>query len=201
MPMQEMIATIQARAKGRFDFVSGCTDLMPVVSEPMQITEANVCRLRRNQAESGWRTILIAECNFSPEAIHSVYTWAADVRELLPEPETADLYMFLIAREIPDEEAARIETDDRFCRKVVLRGGELVTSLLDRTFLANAFQEADAGAIGDPLQTALSGLSDEHAWMHAYQKSWRELLLSGKSGVELADALMAVDGAGADAND
>lgn len=196
MPIEAMIAAIEARAYGRFTVTSGNDDLMPASSGLPQLAGVRVCRLRRSGTSGGWRTILVAEVEFTSEAIQTSYSWAADVREQLPEPETADLYMFLLIQGIPDEEAARIETDDRFCRKVVRRGSESVADLLDRTFLALVSQDADAGAIGDPLQAALTGLADEHPWTQAHLGVWREMLLSGKTGADLARALGAVASSG-----
>lgn len=190
MPIEAMIAAIEARAFGRFTFALGNDDLMPASSGLPQLAGVRVCRLQRSGA-GGWRTILVAQGEFTSEVIQTLYSWAADVREQLPEPETADLYMFLLIQGIPDEEAVRIETDDRFCRKVVLRGSESVADLLDRTFLALVSQDADAGAIGDPLQAALAGLAGVHPWTQAHLGVWHEILLSGKTGADLASALEA----------
>jgi hypothetical protein len=189
MPIEAMIAAIEARAYGRFTVTAGDDDLMPTSSGLPQLAGGRVCRLQRSGAAGGGRTILVAEVAFTSEAIQTLYSWAADVREQLPEPETADLYMFLLIQGIPDEEAARIETDDRFCRKVVLRDSESVADLLDRTFLAMVSKDAGAGAIGDPLQAALTALADEHPWTQAHLGVWREMLLSGKTGADLARAL------------
>jgi len=192
VPIDSMVAAIEARAYGRFTVAPGSDDLMPASNQLTQLACTGVSRLQRGGSVAGWRTILLAEVQFTSEAIQALYSWAADVREQLPEPETADLYMFLLINGIPDEEAARIETDDRFCRKVVQRGSESFADLLDRTFLALISHDAGAGAIGDPLQAALTGLADEHPWTQGHIDVWREMLLSGKTGADLARALASV---------
>lgn len=192
MPIDSMVAAIEARAFGRFIVAPGSNDLMPASTQLTQLSCTSVTRLQRGGSAGGWRTILLAEVQFTSEAIQALYSWAADVREQLPEPETADLYMFLLINGIPDEEAARIETDDRFCRKVVQRGSESFADLLDRTFLALISHDAGAGAIGDPLLAALTGLADEHPWTRGHIDVWREMLLSGKTGADLARALESV---------
>lgn len=186
MLIDTMIAAINARAQGRFVVTSDRGDLLPSSIDP---SKAGVCRLQRVGSSSGWRTILVATLDFTSEAVQSAVRWAASVRDQLPEPETADLYMFLMIDDIPSEEAARIETDDRFCRKVVLRSDEQANDLLDRTFLAALTPDGQTGNIGDPLHTALASLAAKHPWTGNHLLAWRELLLSGKTGSELAQAL------------
>ena len=189
MSVDDMISAISNRAHGRFSVSRGAEDLFPL-DQP--IPHAHVCRLQRVGSSIGWRTILVASMHFSPESVQAAYRWAADVREQLSEPETADLYMFMLIDEIPDEEAARIETDDRFCRKVVLRNWESVNDLLDRTFLAGLSPDGVTSPIGDPLQTALASLAVEHPWTQGYLGTWRDILLSGKTGADLGSELSSV---------
>ncbi len=191
MSIESMITAVRLRAQGRFT-VTDHAGFMPVSLGLPQLKQAHVVRLQRAGSSGGYRTLLIAESSFTSEDIHVVYRWAADIREQLEEPETADLYLLLRVEGIPDEEATRIETDDRFCRKVVLRSAESVSDFLDRTFLAPLFEDSDAGAIGDPLQAALGGLGAQYPWAAPHLVGWRESLLSGKTGVELARALESV---------
>ncbi len=54
---------------------------------------------------------LTADNNFGSQtfaALQAANQWAADVRDMLPEPETADLYMFLMISGIAMDDAARI---------------------------------------------------------------------------------------------
>ncbi|MGP4956313.1 ABC-three component system middle component 1 [Pseudomonas helleri] len=193
MLIDTMIAAINARAQGRFVVTSDRGDLLPSI---IDTSKTGVCRLRRVGSSSGWRTILIATLDFTSEAVQTAVHWAASVRDQLPEPETADLYMFLMIDGIPSEEAARIETDDRFCRKVVLRADEQANDLLDRTFLAALTPDGQSGTIGDPLQTALTSLATKHPWTGTHLLAWQEILLSGKTGSELAQALDSVQSTG-----
>lgn len=189
MLIEQMTTAIESRASMRFELIVENEKFMPGSPSIPQLAGARVCRLRRTGAEAGWRTILLAKADFSSDAIQGLYRWAADVRDQLPEPETADLYMFLLIPGIPDEEAARVETDDRFCRKFVLRTSESAPDLLDRTFLALVSSESNSATIGDPLQAALVDLAKEHPWTEAHLSVWREILLAGGTGAELAHAL------------
>jgi len=194
MPTKNIIEAIQTRSHGRFIVSTEHSELMSSGIE--YVREATVCRLRREGGRGGWRTILIAVLDFNSNAVHSVARWAADVRDKLPDLEAADLYMFLLFDSIPDEDAARIETDDRFCRKVVLRNNESETELLDRTFLAALTPNGESTTIGDPLETALLAMGEKHVWTSAHLKTWRTLLLSGLSGSDLAKALNSAQSSG-----
>jgi hypothetical protein len=187
--VNEIIAAIAARAEGRYEVSCTEDELLSLFTDA---GNAGVCRLRRLNADAGWRTILISSLAFESASIQAVRRWAADVRDVLPEPQTADLYMFLVIEGIPGEEASRIETDDRFCRKVVLRASESVNDFLDRTFLATLSPVGESGAIGDPLLAALFAMAGKHPWTEPQLSVWRELLVSGKSGSEVAQYLDAV---------
>lgn len=191
LTINEMMAAIVARAEGRYDVSCIESDLLSLSSDA---SKSGVCRLRRLSAGAGWRTILISTLVFDPASLQAARRWAADVRDVLPEPQTADLYMFLLIEDIPKEEAARIETDDRFCRKVVLRTSETANDFLDRTFLATLSPTGESGIIGDPLLAALAAMADKHPWTETQLPVWRELLLSGKSGSEVAQELDAIVG-------
>lgn len=117
---------------------------------------------------------------------------AADIREELPEPETADLYMIMMIEGVADEVAGRIETDDRFCRKFVLRSHETANELLDRTFLGSISTETTSSTLSDPLQASLDALGKEHSWTQDHLEAWRDILLSGKTGADLGQSLASV---------
>ncbi|WP_433851549.1 ABC-three component system middle component 1 [Stenotrophomonas nitritireducens] len=190
MNIDSFVLAISNRAQGRFAFNEAEVSLDSIVDTPGNIRlSQRVCRLRREGMESGWRTILIAELDFVDDGVQAAYAWAADVREHMAEPETADLYLFLLIRGIPDEEAARIETDDSFCRKFVWRTKESAVDMLDRTFLARPLNDDSSGDFSDPLQTALGAVATDHPWTRAHLSVWRDLLVSGKAGAELAQAL------------
>lgn len=187
LTIPEITAAITERAEGRYEVY--LPDKFELALLPNEIESATVQLKRINRRNAGWRTVLIAACPFDSVKIQGAFRWAADVRDLLPEPQTADLYMFMLIKGIASEDAARLETDDRFCRKIVAREQEDVDSFLDRSFLAALSPTGGSGTISDPLLASLSSLGQAHAWVVPHLDTWRELLLSGKSGGDIAEAL------------
>lgn len=183
----ELVATISKRAEGRYEVSR--SDMFELASPSIEINSATVQLKRVNQAGAGWRTVLIAAFPFNPAKIQSAFRWAADIRDELAEPQTADLYMFMLIDGIASEDAARLETDDRFCRKIVVREQEDISSFLDRSFLATLSPAGNANDISDPLLASLNSLGLAHSWVVPHLEEWRELLLSGKSGADIAEAL------------
>lgn len=187
--IHELVAAISNRAEQRYKVA--LTDTVEAAMAPPEI-DCQVLQLKRiNQESAGWRTVLITALPFETLKIQTAFRWAADVRDMLPEPQTADLYMFMLFDNIPSEDAARIETDDRFCRKVVVREEEEVGSFLDRSFLACLSPTGSSEDISDPLLAALGSLELKHPWVEPHINTWRELLLSGTSASDIADALKA----------
>lgn len=187
LKIPEMLEAISNRAQGRYEIRDPVSVELPLPSTGF--TTAAVQLKRVNREGAGWRTVLIAGLSDEAANIHWAFRWAADVRDMLPEPQTADLYMFMLIEGVASEDAARLETDDRFCRKVVAREGEKVDSFLDRSFLASLSLPGGFDSISDPLSAALNALVGAHSWIEPHQASWRELLLSGGSGGEIAEAL------------
>ena len=186
LKIQEMLEAISNRAQGRYEVRDPVSVELPLPSTGFTTVAVQLKRVNREGA--GWRTVLIAALT-DGEAIQEAFRWAADVRDMLPEPQTADLYMFMLIEGVASEDAARLETDDRFCRKVVAREGEKMDSFLDRSFLASLSLPGDFDSISDPLSAALNALVGAHSWVKPHQDNWRELLLYGGSGAEIAEAL------------
>lgn len=185
LTLQSVAEAIIQRAAGRYDICSpdGITQAFPDFEQA-----ARVVQLRRaGMAKAGRRTILLIHLPYSEH--QSANRWAADVREVLPDPEAADLYMFLLLDGITQDKAARIETDDRFCRKLVVRESESVDGFLDRTFLAALNPAGEIEALNDPLASALKTLSDAHPWASQNITELRAQLLSGKHGTEVVREL------------
>jgi hypothetical protein len=160
------------------------------VAAPWADINSIAIQLKRvNREGAGWRTVLITAFSYDLAQTQGAFRWAADVRDTLAEPQTADLYMFMLIEGIASEDAARLETDDRFCRKVVVREGEDTDSFLDRSFLATLSPSGSSDSISDPLLASLGSLGLAHSWVVPHLETWRELLLSGKSGSEVAEAL------------
>lgn len=187
LTISEMVAAISKRAEDRYEV--SLSDTLELASPSIDIYSAMVQLKRANREGAGWRTVLIAAFPFDLAKIQGAFRWAADVRDMLAEPQTADLYMFMLVEGIASEDAARLETDDRFCRKVVVREQEDVDSFLDRTFLATLSPAGNSDNISDPVLTSLGSLSLVHPWVKPHIETLRELLLSGQSGVDIAEAL------------
>lgn len=187
LTIPEMVAAISKRAEDRYEV--SLSDTLELASPSIDIDSAMVQLKRANREGAGWRTLLIAAFPFDLAKIQGAFRWAADVRDMLAEPQTADLYMFMLVEGIASEDAARLETDDRFCRKVVVREQEDVDSFLDRTFLATLSPAGNSDNISDPVLTSLGSLSFTHPWVKPHIETLRELLLSGQSGVDIAEAL------------
>lgn len=95
-----------------------------------------VLMVRRGGWEhGGFRTVLVAHAD-SLHASAAALHWAADVRDALPEPATADIYLFLEIASASLEDCLRLEADDQYCRKYVRRPEESGEEFLKRTFLA-----------------------------------------------------------------
>lgn len=184
---QELVKAILSRAEGRYEVAF---PEQADVSLPITEIASTVLQLKRvGRENAGWRTVLIAAFAHDMTKIKVAFQWAADVRDILPEPQTADLYMFLLIDGVASEDAARLETDDRFCRKIVAREDEDAASFLDRGFLASLSPAVKVDNISDPLSAALSALVAAHSWAEPHRDAWRESLLSGQSAGEIADAL------------
>ncbi|GEM_PF-604252 len=185
--IQELVTAITKRAEGRYEVHLVDEDEMVSPSIDIGMTAIQLRRINRENA--GWRTVLITAFPSNKDNIQSAFRWAADIRDLLAEPQTADLYMFMLIDGVESEDAARFETDDRFCRKVVLRKHEDIDSFLDRSFLASLTPARDGNDISDPLLASLNSMCQAHNWVKPHLEKWRELLLSEKSGDEIVNSL------------
>ncbi|WBG93389.1 hypothetical protein N5580_20730 (plasmid) [Pantoea piersonii] len=183
----ELITSITRRAEGRYDVL--LPDLEKMILPSVDIDMAAIQLKRINRETAGWRTVLITAFSNSLSTVQSAFRWAADVRDILAEPQTADLYMFMLIDGIESEDAARLETDDRFCRKVVLRTGESLDSFLDRSFLASLTPITGANEISDPLLASLSSMCQAHSWVEPHIEAWRDLLVSDNTGDDIVNFL------------
>lgn len=186
LTLQELTSAIIQRVEGRYDV---CPRDVTELILPEVKYGSHVLRLKRSHIErAGWRTVLLIELPLT--ALQAANQWAADVRDALPEPETADLYMFLMISGIAKDDAARIETDDRFCRKVVVRESEAAGDFLNRTFLAALDPAGDVETLSDPLVSALNTLSNEYPWSAPYIAAWRTQLLTNQNGADVVRVLI-----------
>ena len=93
---------------------------------PQGIANKEVFRFCRpissNVSNQFWKTLLVT--GIDPDQIRDVLQWAALCKELLLDPETSDVYLFIIwsGENNPSiEECLRIEANEDFCRKFVLK--------------------------------------------------------------------------------
>ncbi|MEP9317724.1 ABC-three component system middle component 1 [Pseudomonas sp. LABIM340] len=185
LTLQEVAGAIIQRVEGRYDV---CPQDVTELMLPEVDYDSHVLRLKRSHIErAGWRTVLLIELPLT--ALQAANQWAADVRDVLPEPETADLYMFLMISGIAKDDAARIETDDRFCRKVVVRESEAAGDFLNRTFLAVLDPAGDVETLSDPLVSALNTLSNAHPWSAPHIAAWKTQLLTNQNGADVVRVL------------
>lgn len=185
LTLQELTGAIIQRVEGRYDV---CPKDVKELMLPEVEYDSHVLRLKRSHIKgAGWRTVLLIELPLT--ALQVANQWAADVRDVLPEPETADLYMFLMISDISKDYAARIETDDMFCRKVVVRESEAAGDFLNRTFLAALDPAGDVEALSDPLASALHTLSTAHPWSAPHIAAWRAQLLTNKNAADVVRVL------------
>ncbi len=185
MTLQQLAAAISQRSEGRYEVQ---------LADEMELPEIEhaslILRLKRARIEkAGWRTVLLIE--LPSHLAQEAHQWAASIRDVLPEPETSDLFMFIILQEATHDEAIRIETDDRFCRKVVARQQETPMEFLDRTFLAALDPPGNVETLSDPLVAALQALSSAQSWTKDHIDFWKTELLSTTNGADVARSLRA----------
>jgi hypothetical protein len=183
MTLQQLTAAISLRAEGRYEVQLADAMEFPEVDHASQILRLKRARIDK----AGWRTVLLIE--LPSHAVQAAHQWAANVRDVLPEPETSDLYMFIILGDTTHDEATRIETDDRFCRKVVARQQETPIEFLDRTFLAALDPPGEVETLSDPLVAALQALSSAQSWTKDHIDFWKTELLLTTNGADVARSL------------
>jgi len=156
------------------------------------LSDINVIQLKRNTNETNnWRTILVCLA-FSIDSFDKILKWTADVRDELLDPEASDLYLITVitGSELSLDICTNIESDDKYCRKYILRPGEDIQGLLSRTFLNTLTNEASHEEIVDPLHTALNNTAKNMAWFTpTIQDYWKAALLSGKTSADLIENL------------
>lgn len=202
--VQDLLSQIVERAGQRFSSDTQSSEvekLSELASSELQNFGAIFLKRTSNNS-AGKRTLLLAVLPDS-DALPSAIRWAAEVRSSLPEPETADLFLFLQILNITDDIAAQVEADEQFCRKYVIRPNETIASMLDRSFLAPVYSPptmADSStapitALSDPLAKAFSETAQNHSWFDIEnQQLWRSTLLSGEAGAEIVEHLVTFSG-------
>lgn len=197
MTFKEFTAHINESVRNRFssqtqsDIEAEMLDLLVEKIGNKQVLR--FCRQNSSVALSrNMKTLLIV--GITQDDLKDVLQWAALCKEILLDPETSDIYLFILwldDSKTSVEECLRIEANEDFCRKFVLRPHETLESFTERTFLkqVEAPQPLDLGQ--DPLISAFSGLVEQFGWFNETEKArWKEAFDSGASGSDLFDALI-----------
>lgn len=141
------------------------------------------------------KTVLMVGTTLSK--VKDVLQWAALCKEILLDPETSDVYLFIMWLDgnIPSvEECLKIEANEDFCRRFVLRSNENIESFIERTFLKKIDTTVPLDLGQDPLISAFSGLEQEFSWLDDAEKArWRAAFNSGESSFELFNTLLTSD--------
>ncbi|ELA7883015.1 ABC-three component system middle component 1 [Vibrio alginolyticus] len=153
----------------------------------------DVILLRRaEKLNGGFRTILLVSAESLTKAGDALY-WAANIRDMLPEPYSSDIYLFLTVEGASLEECNRIEADELYCRKYVRRPDELSEDFVSRTFLALPATKNSIGKMSDPIAISLSKTALVHGWLSEdNQELWKKALLSNGSPHDLAEEIMKI---------
>ncbi|OFY86404.1 MAG: hypothetical protein A3F72_11435 [Bacteroidetes bacterium RIFCSPLOWO2_12_FULL_35_15] len=199
MKIEELKKSIDDYIKDRFQLetAEGISNLFCSLDEK-NLAKKSILRIQRikqneNGNTSNWKTLLIVEIQ-NKEEIQYALEWSAIVKDALLDPETADLYLFIVFEkdkaDISIEECYNIESSEQYCRKYVQRPDKTPLELIERTFLSkleDAEQEADAV---DPINSVMAATAEKHPWFtDEEQKKWRTALLSDNSGNELVELL------------
>ena len=169
---------------------AGRSELMALA--PGELHKKNVLRLQRKAAGThGRRTLLIAELANSTE-IDLALQWSAACKDVLLDPESSDLYLFIILanHDYTVEQCINVEANEKFCRKFILRPHETNEELIERTFLLPIIDKSTDQPIQDPLTSALLLTGEKLNWFDSkMQEEWRTKLISAKSGSDLIDGI------------
>jgi hypothetical protein len=183
MKTQEIEAQVRTRAQNRF--AVSVDEFLASLAEP-SLADVSALKLRRaEKPDSSGRTVLLAVID-KVEDWKTVSRWTAQVRDMVPEPETSDLYLILLAEGFSSHNCSRIEADEQFCRKYVTSSLDEISSLLDRTFLAPLSVSGTGDGIVDPVTAAFQSTQAKHAWLtNTVQEHWLRTFLSEKTGKDL----------------
>lgn len=171
------------------------TEMKSLISE--DIRDKQVVRFCRQSTfdnlNTHWKTLLMVGIT-SDNNLRDALQWTAICKELLLDPETSDVYLFIIwsgERKTSMEECLRIEASEDFCRKFVLRPNETKESFIERTFITKIDVPDPVDLGQDPLIAAFSGLEEQFLWFDEIEKAkWRVAFNSGTSSFELFNILI-----------
>lgn len=167
--------------------------MLSIASE--NLNDKSVIRFCReassNEAIYHFKTLLVV--GIESGNLKDALEWAALSKDLLLDPETSDIYLFVYwnGNKPSIEECLRIESSEDFCRKFVLHPNETKESFVERTFITKVDTPIPLDLGQDPLLSAFSVLEQEFVWFNAEEKvKWRDAFSSGSSSFELFNALI-----------
>lgn len=191
MSYEKLIQGVNHNIKDRFNTDSdSCLDVLALC--PEELTERTMLRLERiaDHKIATRKTILVVGLENDSQTYHA-FRWAAIAKEILIDPESSDLYLFICFHQtVPLEICLRIESTEQFCRKYVLHPNETIEHFIERTFLAKPISASQGILSADPLIKSFVSVKNEHEWFDAdEQNKWKRILLSGLTGSELIEEL------------
>jgi hypothetical protein len=196
MKIEELNTFIIDYIQGRFQLQESTLSVLLCLDETS--IAKKVLRIQRIKQDNityheNWKTILIAEVH-TKEEIQFAQEWSAIVKDALLDPETADLYLFIIYApnvfDISIDECNSIESSEQYCRKYIQRPGKTAIELIERTFLSKLEDIQQQNDVIDPINTAIAATAEKHSWFtDEEQKKWRTALLSENSGYDLIELL------------
>lgn len=188
MKTSKIKALIKSRTQNRFDV--SVDESLAVLAGP-SLTDIHALKVRRAaKPDTSGRTILLAAID-KIEDWNLVASWTAQVRDMLPEPETSDLYLILLAEGFSQHNLSRLEADEQFCRKYVASNIDDIPLLLDRTFMASLSTSETGTAIVDPVTAAFLATQTKHPWLtNTLQEQWLKTFLSDKTGKDLVPEII-----------
>ncbi|WP_437874462.1 ABC-three component system middle component 1 [Sorangium sp. So ce513] len=191
--IDKLVQAIEGRVGDRFVVdKNGDSPSRLVGLSPPALAERRVLRLRRTSREgAGWRTVLLTTLA-TRENYQDALRWAAEVRQVLPEPEASDLYLLLSGPGLKDLDPEAIEANEYFCRKMVIRNREeaFLDDFLERTFLGRKTpSDAIDVALMDPLTAALDDVVKKSSLNSSIARAWRVALATMSGGKDLAEQL------------
>lgn len=192
MENNQFFKEIQNAASEKFELVeAGETIAWIKECAPQGLHDYRVIRTRRQAKTSKYCRTLLVISLVSKSQLDAALRWAAEVRDGLIEPETSDLYLFLLIPDILPYEVTRLEANEQFCRKYVISEIGQVQQLLRRTFLAKDSVNKSSTKLSDPVLVAFRETQVAHDWLNEeYQHIWLKAFLSNEATNEIATQLL-----------
>ena len=190
--IEDILTTVQTLCASRFNYVGSGDTVSTLVKLGKSLELRSVVKLsRKNFEAASSRTLLITIVQEKTQFDHALQ-WAADVREILLNNERSDLYLYIFSTNLfNNEQCINFEADERFCRKYVSRPSETIKDVFNRSFLHEYDTSIELSGFTDPVQEALGKTHLAYSWFNEdNQLQWKKALLTGKSGLDLAELLL-----------